>query len=78
MIYILSEEEIREVIDLANLTPSSFNLQPWEVVVVSDPEKKRILQEHAFGQPKITEASADLIVIANPGAVEENIDESKG
>lgn len=68
-------DDIKKIIETANLAPSSFNLQPWEVVVVDDPERKKALRKCAFNQPKVEEASAVLIMIANPHAVEENIDE---
>ena len=70
----IPEDKINELISLASLAPSSMNLQPWEVIVVNDPGKKEILKRCAYDQPKVTEASATLIVIANPGAVEENVD----
>ena len=67
-------DTMTELLETANLSPSSYNLQPWEVVVVTDPEQKKILREHAYNQPKAEEASAVFIIVANPGAVEENID----
>jgi nitroreductase len=70
----VSDELINEVISLANLAPSSLNLQPWEVVVVNDPERKAVLRKCSYDQPKVTEASATLIIIANPNAIEENVD----
>lgn len=70
----LSEETIRELISQANLSPSSFNLQPWKVVVVKSPERKKVLRECAFNQPKAEEASAVLIMVADPGAVEDHVD----
>jgi putative NAD(P)H nitroreductase len=70
----ISEEQITEIIDIANLSPSSYNLQPWEVVVVLDPGRKEALKRCAYNQQKTVEASAVLIVIANPNAVEENVD----
>lgn len=70
----VSEDQINELISLANLAPSSLNLQPWEVLVVTDPERKAALRKCAYDQPKVTEASATLIIIANPGAIEENVD----
>ena len=70
----VSDEKINELISLANLAPSTLNLQPWEVIVVNDPERKKVLRKCAFDQPKVTEASATLIIIANPNAIEENID----
>lgn len=70
----ISKEKIKEIIDIANLSPSSYNLQPWEVVVVLDPARKEALRKCAFNQSKAVEASAVLIVVANPNAVEENVD----
>ncbi len=70
----VTDEQINELISLANLAPSSLNLQPWEVIVVNDPKRKAILRKCAYDQPKVTEASATLIIIANPGAIEENVD----
>jgi len=69
----LPDGKIKELLELANLAPSSMNLQPWEVVVVRTPERKKALRKCAFDQPKTEEASAVLIMIANPKAVEENI-----
>lgn len=69
----LSDEKIKELLELANLAPSSMNLQPWEVVVVREPERKKALRKCAFDQPKAEEASAVFILIANPKAVEENL-----
>ena len=70
----VTEEQINELLELANLSPSSLNLQPWEVVVVTDPARKAALRKCSFDQPKVTEASATLIMIANPNAIEENVD----
>ena len=62
----IPDNTLRELLELANLAPSSFNLQPWQVVVVRDPERKRILRRYALDQSKIEEASAVLIVVAEP------------
>ncbi len=70
----IPDNKLKELIEVANLAPSSFNLQPWKVVVVKDPEKKKILKQCAFNQPKIEEASVVLIMVADPNAMEENID----
>ncbi len=70
----IPEDTVNELLAVANLTPSSYNLQPWEVIVVKSPERKQALRKCAFNQPKVEDASIVLIIIANPGAVEENID----
>ncbi|MCX5785762.1 MAG: nitroreductase family protein [Elusimicrobia bacterium] len=68
----LDDAKLRELLELANLSPSSVNLQPWRVIAVRSPEKKKMLRGLAFNQPKVEEASAVLIVIADPMAVEGN------
>lgn len=45
------------------LSPSSFGLQPWRFVVVSDPATRAKLREHSWGQAQITDAS-HLVVFA--------------
>ncbi|MEF3253941.1 MAG: nitroreductase family protein [Deferribacterales bacterium] len=63
-----------ELIKVANLAPSSMNLQPWKLIVVKTEEMKEKLMQVAFGQPKVKEASVVFVIIADPKALEENID----
>lgn len=74
----LSVDTLQELIRIANLSPSSFNLQPWRLIVVRDPERKKVLRRCAFNQPKVEEASAVFIMIADPNGVEENLDRVLG
>jgi nitroreductase len=70
----IPEDKIIELLEIANLSPSSFNIQPWKVVVVRDPERKKALRKCALEQPKVEEASAVLIIVADPNCLEENFD----
>lgn len=70
----VQEAKLRELFEIANLSPSSFNLQPWKVIAVKDAGRKKILRQCAFNQPKVEEASVILIMIADPLALEENIE----
>ncbi|MEM6279680.1 MAG: nitroreductase family protein, partial [Verrucomicrobiota bacterium] len=45
------------------LTPSSFGLQPWEFVIVEDPETREDLVQHSWNQRQVADAS-HLLVIA--------------
>lgn len=72
--FILSDDKLRKLIELANLAPSSMNMQPWDVIAVISEERKKALREIAFNQPKVEEASAVLIIIADPGLLERNAD----
>jgi len=70
----ISDEKLRELLEISNLAPSSFNLQPWKVILVRDPERKRILKQCAFNQRKVEEAAAVFIIVADPSGVEENME----
>ena len=53
----IPDDKLKELLEIANLSPSSFNLQPWKVVVVKEPELRKIVKQGAFNQPKAEEAS---------------------
>ena len=61
----VSDELLGEMISLAAKTPSSFNLQPWNLVVVKDKSRKEKLKSLAWDQPKVAEAPIILIVLAD-------------
>jgi nitroreductase len=50
--------------------PSSFGLQPWQFIVVSNPEIRAKLRPHSWDQPQIVEASK-LLVITSAKVVED-------
>jgi len=70
----ISDDFIKEVLEVAATTPSANNLQPWEVIVIKDKEKKKILKGICFNQQKVEDASAVIVLIANPKAAFEHID----
>lgn len=61
----VSDEVLGEVIELASKTPSSFNLQPWNLMVLRDREKKEKLKALAWDQAKVVEAPVVLLVLAD-------------
>jgi nitroreductase / dihydropteridine reductase len=50
--------------------PSSYGLQPYHVVVVSDKKLKEQLREHSFDQPQITDCSHLFVFCGRTDAVE--------
>jgi putative NAD(P)H nitroreductase len=72
--YELAKDKLKELLDLANLAPSSMNMQPWRVISVMSAERKKILRAAASNQPKVEDASAVLIIVADPALFEKNID----
>lgn len=61
----VSEEKLRQMVTLASLMPSSFNLQPWNLIVVWSASDKMRLRKQAMDQSKVTEAPVVLIVLAD-------------
>lgn len=68
----MTQDDVYKILDLAANAPSAMNLQPWEVICVASAEKKKLLRECAFDQPKIEEASVVLIILGNTLAIEQN------
>jgi nitroreductase len=65
------DETLKEMIQTAAKAPSSFNLQPWSLIILRDPEEKTRLQSLAWNQPKVSEAPVTLIVLAGRDAWKE-------
>ena len=61
----VTEDLIREMIETASNSPSSYNLQPWSLMILKDPDEKERLKKLAFNQPKITEAPYVFIILAD-------------
>ncbi|HTY22599.1 MAG TPA: nitroreductase family protein [Desulfomonilaceae bacterium] len=67
----VSDEELRKMVELATLIPSSFNLQPWNLIVVRSPADKARLRKRAWDQFKVTQAPVVLIVLADKDGYKE-------
>ena len=65
------EDVLQEVIALAAQAPSSFNLQPWNLMVLRDRDKKEKLKSLAWDQPKVVEAPVVLVVLADTSGWQE-------
>ena len=61
----MSEVEIQELLELALLSPTSFNMQNWRFVVVTDAAKKAAIQAAAWNQAQITESSITILLCAD-------------
>jgi len=61
----VSDALLREMVEMAAKAPSSFNLQPWSLILLQDAEEKARLRKLAWNQPKVTEAPVVAIVLAD-------------
>ena len=61
----IPEETLKSIINLAVNTPSCFNLQPWELILIESKEAKKRLYENACRQKCILEAPVSIILIGD-------------
>lgn len=67
------QEKVDYILEAIQLTASSSGLQPFEVLVVTDPEVKQKLRAAAYDQSQITDASHVLVFAAWDQYTEERI-----
>lgn len=68
----MSAAEEQKLFDLAQQSPSSFNIQHWRFVKVTDPDQRAKLRAAAWNQAQVTEASLMLVICADLKAWEKN------
>ena len=61
----MTDEEIRRLMSLAMLSPTSFNIQNWRFVVARDPELRQALRQAAWDQAQVTDASILVVLCAD-------------
>jgi putative NAD(P)H nitroreductase len=61
----ISKKDLETIIERATLSPSSYNLQHWHFLVVHDPDRKKVLKDVAYGQQKVEDAAAAIVVLGN-------------
>ena len=64
----MSEAEINSLLELALLSPTSFNMQNWRFVVVQDQTKKDAIRHAAWNQAQVSEASITILLCADLNA----------
>jgi nitroreductase len=61
----MPEEEVNELLSLAILSPTAFNIQNWRFVVVSDQELRKQIRAVAWGQAQVTDSSLFIVLCAD-------------
>ncbi len=65
----LSDEQVENLIEAFRLSPSSYGLQPWKLIMVSNPETREKLKAASWNQGQITEAS-NLFVLCRKNNID--------
>jgi nitroreductase len=58
------QDKIDRIVEAARLAPTSSGLQPFEVIVVTNPEVRALIREIAWNQAQVTEGSHLLVFAA--------------
>lgn len=70
--FVMPDADLQELIRLTKLTPSSFNMQNYRLVVVKDPELLEKIREESWGQAQVTDASVLIVLCADLKAHEQD------
>ncbi len=71
----LTQGQLDAVLDAARLAPSSYGLQPYKLLVVTDQGlRARIRKDAAYDQPQVTDSSHLLIFCAKTAVDEAYVD----
>ena len=60
----VAQDKVDRIIEAARLAPTSSGLQPFEVIVVTNPEVRAKIREIAWNQAQVTEGSHLLVFAA--------------
>lgn len=61
-----SHEALQQILSAANSAPSAGDLQSYDVVVVTNPKRRRLLSEAAYEQHFVAQAPVVLVFLTDP------------
>ena len=61
----MTDAEIEQLMSLALLSPTAFNIQNWRFVLVRDPELRKQVRNAVWDQAQVTDASLLVILCAD-------------
>lgn len=70
----VSEEDFKILEDAMLLAPSSFGIQPYKILVITDPVARERLKPAAYGQSAITDASHLVVFAYKKTLTDEDVD----
>ncbi|MBK0381338.1 NAD(P)H-dependent oxidoreductase [Pedobacter sp. SD-b] len=71
----LNQNELGLLLDAVQLAPSSYGLQPYQIVVVSNQEVKEKLKAAAYGQPQLADASHIFVFAITKNYTTQHVDD---
>lgn len=72
---IVPQEKIDKILEAIRLTPSSYGLTPYKVLVIKNKDTLKKIQPAAYMQPQIVEGSHLLVFAVQNDITEKNVDD---
>jgi nitroreductase / dihydropteridine reductase len=69
------QEKVDNILEAIRLTPTSYGMQAFKVIVIENPELRQRIFEEACPQPQIKEASHLLVFAANVKVTKQQADD---
>ena len=63
--HLMTAEEANEILSLAVLSPTAFNIQNWRFLVVEDADLRKKIREVAWDQSQVTDTSLFIVLCAD-------------
>jgi nitroreductase len=60
----ISDEDIYQILEVGRESASSFGMEPWRFLVITNQELKQKLQPYCWNQPQITSCSHLIVILA--------------
>jgi nitroreductase len=67
---------LKELIELTISAPSSFNIQPWRIVLVDDPDQRTALAKAAWNQAQVVTAPVTFVFAVDIRAFEKTFEQT--
>lgn len=64
----ISQQEVDQLMQLAMLSPTAFNIQHWRFVLVTDPVLRHQIRAVSWNQAQVEEASLLIVLVADVNA----------
>lgn len=62
---VMSDAEFKQMMETVLLSPTSYNIQHWRFVRIQDRKLRAAIQEAAWGQTQVSEASELILICAD-------------
>jgi nitroreductase len=72
--HVMTEDEITRLMETVILTPTSFNIQNWRFVLITDSEVKEQVRNKGYDQAQFTECSLVVIICGDRNAYNQDPD----